>query len=345
MRRLPSPAVRDGAWPRNPIDRFLLARLEGRGLAPAGPADRRTLIRRVTFDLTGLPPTPEEVRAFLDDRSPAAYERLVERLLASPAYGERWGRHWLDLVRFAETSGHEFDGDIPHAWLYRDYVIRAFNDDVPYDALVREHLAGDLLPSPRRHPAERTNESVLGTGFWFLGESKHSPVDLRGDGADRRDNMIDVFGKAFLGLTVACARCHDHKFDPVTTREYYSLASFLQSSRMQRAFLDPPERIAAPAAKVAALRAEAAKLAIRQSAQALEGRMAAAQEPAGSSRRDKPGGSAGNPTVFEDFSRGDYGGWFVTGDAFGAGPAGPADVEIDPASDRPVRRVLRGAHS
>jgi cytochrome c553 len=279
VRAAAPPAVRNGGWPRTPLDRFLLARLEEKGLSPAGPADRRALLRRVTFDLTGLPPAPAEVRAFVEDASPAAYERVVDRLLASPAYGERWGRHWLDLVRFAETSGHEFDFDIPHASLYRDYVIRAFNDDLPYDELVREHVAGDLLPAPRRHPVERTNESVLGTGFWFLGESKHSPVDVRGDGADRRDNMIDVFGKAFLGLTVSCARCHDHKFDPVTTREYYSLVSFLQSARMQRAFLDPPERVAAPAAKVAALRAEAAKVAIRQTARALEARLA--KEPGG----------------------------------------------------------------
>src|SRR5262249_28094818 len=158
---------------------------------------------RLTCDLTGLPPTPEEIDDFLDDKRPGAYERLVDRLLASPAYGERWGRHWLDLVRFAETSGHEVDGDIPRAAGYRDYGIRALNDDLPYDRFVVEPIAGDLLPSPRRHPLTRANESIAATGFWFLGESKHSPVDLRIDGADRRDNQIDVFGKAFLGLTIS----------------------------------------------------------------------------------------------------------------------------------------------
>src|SRR6202035_1364495 len=135
--------------------------LEAKGLKPAPAADRRTLLRRLSFDLTGLPPSPEAVEAFVKDTSPQALAKVVDRLLAAPAYGERWGRHWLDLVRFAETSGHEFDFDIPEAYLYRDYVIRAFNADVPYDQLVREHIAGDLLPAPRRHPVDRSNESIL----------------------------------------------------------------------------------------------------------------------------------------------------------------------------------------
>ena len=133
-----------------------------------------------------MPPSVEEINSFEKDRSPGAYEKVVDRLLASPAYGERWGRHWLDLMRYAETSGHEFDYEIPHAYRFRDYIIRAFNADVPYDQLVREHIAGDLMTSPRRRPLERTNESILGTGLWFLGESKHSPVDLRVDGATAR---------------------------------------------------------------------------------------------------------------------------------------------------------------
>jgi hypothetical protein len=269
------PAVKDAAWGRNPIDSFVLAKLEAAGLRPAAPADRRALLRRVAFDLTGLPPTPEEIDAFLNDDSADAYGKVVDRLLASPAYGERWGRHWLDLVRFAETSGHEFDFDIPEAHLYRDYVIRALNADVPFDQFVREHIAGDLLPHPRRHPTDGTDESILGTGFWFLGESKHSPVDLRADGADRRDNQIDVFGKAFLGMTLACARCHDHKFDAVPTRDYYSLVSYLQSSRQQRAFLDAPERIARPAAEMRKLQEEARRLATRRAAAVLGEQLAA----------------------------------------------------------------------
>src|SRR5262249_4963105 len=225
------PKVKHTAWVKNPIDAFLLAKLEAKGLPPAPRADKITRIRRATFDLTGLPPTPEEVDAFLADKSPAAYEKVVDRLLASPHYGERWARHWLDLVRFAETLGHEFDFDLPEAYVYRDYVIRAFNDDVPYYQFVREHVAGDLLPKPRRHPTERFNESILGTGFWFLGEARHSPVDVRSDQADHIDNQLDVFGKTFLGLTIACARCHDHKFDAISTRDYYALAGYLQSSR------------------------------------------------------------------------------------------------------------------
>src|SRR5262249_21759738 len=171
---------------------FILARLEAKGLSPAPPADRRALIRRVTYDLTGLPPTPREVEAFLADRSPDAYSKVVDRLLASPAYGERWGRHWLDLVRFCETLGFEFDFDLYNAWRYRDYVIRAFNADLPYDQLVIEHLAGDLLPphptlSPkgggegrvrgaRRHPVDGSNESILATGFFWMGEGRQTPV-------------------------------------------------------------------------------------------------------------------------------------------------------------------------
>ncbi len=232
IRPTASPPVQDAGWPRSPSDRFLLARLEEKGLHPAGEADRRTLLRRVTFDLTGLPPTPAELDAFLKDseaRPQAAYEALVDRLLASPHFGERWARHWFDLVRYGETRGHEFDPILPNAYQYRDYIIRAFNADVPYNQLVLEHLAGDLLEKPRLHPTEGFNESILGTGFWLLGEEVHSPVDVRLDQADRFDNRIDVLSKTFLALTVSCARCHDHKFDAISTRDYYSLYGFLES--------------------------------------------------------------------------------------------------------------------
>jgi hypothetical protein len=225
-----TPAVRDTDWPLGPVDRFVLARLEDKGIVPAPPADRRVLIRRLYFDLIGLPPAPAEVDAFVRDSSPDAVETVVDRLLTSQHFGERWGRHWLDLVRYAESRGHEFDYAVPNAYQYRDYVIRALNADVPYNQFVQEHIAGDLLPRPRLHPAWRFNESILGTGFWFLGEQVHSPVDLCQDKADRFDNMIDVMGKTFLGLTVACARCHDHKFDAISTRDYYALCGFLESS-------------------------------------------------------------------------------------------------------------------
>ncbi|HVC98948.1 MAG TPA: PSD1 and planctomycete cytochrome C domain-containing protein [Pirellulales bacterium] len=224
------PTVRDTGWPRTAADRFILAKLEAAELTPAEPADRRTLLRRVTYDLTGLPPSPAEIESFLADETPTAFDRVVDRLLASPRYGQRWARHWLDLVRYAESRGHEFDYPVPNAFQYRDYVIRALNADVPYDQFVVEHVAGDLLPVPRLNPEHGFNESILGTGFWFLGEEVHSPVDIRGDETDRNDNKIDVLSKTFLGLTVACARCHDHKFDAISTRDYYALAGFVLSS-------------------------------------------------------------------------------------------------------------------
>lgn len=233
-----APSVRDARWPAGDVDRFILARLEAAGLRPAPPAERAKLLRRLHFDLTGLPPTPQEIAEFLADTSPEAYEHLVDRLLASPQFGEHWARHWLDLVRYGESRGHEFDYTIPNAWQYRDYVIRAFNADVPYDQFVREHVAGDLLPRPRLHSTAGFNESILGTGFWFLGEWVHSPVDTRKDETDRFDNEVDTFSKTFLGLTVACARCHDHKFDAISTDDYYALFGFLRSSRFRLAAFD-----------------------------------------------------------------------------------------------------------
>jgi cytochrome c553 len=244
------PEVANASWVKTPIDRFILAGLEVAALTPAAPADKRSLLRRVTYDLIGLPPTPAEVEAFVADDSAGAYEKVVERLLGSPHYGERWARHWLDLVRYSETWGHEFDYDMANAYRYRDYVIRALNNDVPYDQFVIEHVAGDLLSEPRRHPQEGFNESIIATGSFFFGEAKHSPVDVRQDQADRIDNQIDVFGKAFLGLTVSCARCHDHKFDPISTKDYYALAGYLRSSRCQQAFIDPPQALVRPIAEL-----------------------------------------------------------------------------------------------
>lgn len=230
VRVTPPAPLRQADWPADPLDAYVLANLEKNGLAPAPATDKRAWIRRVTFDLIGLPPTPLEVQAFLEDGSPKACEKVVDRLLASPHFGERWARHWMDLVRYAETRGHEFDYEIPGASEYRDYLIRAFNVDLPYDQFVREHIAGDLLPNPRRDEANDVNESVIATGFWHFGEWLHSPVDIRLDEADRVDNQIDVLGKAFLGMTIACARCHDHKFDAISTKDYYSLVGYLHSS-------------------------------------------------------------------------------------------------------------------
>jgi cytochrome c553 len=254
------PEVHLKSWPLNPIDNFILAKLAQAGLTPAPAAYRRTLLRRVTFELVGLPPTPTEIDDFLADDSPMAFERVVDRLLSSPHYGECWARHWLDLVRYAETRGHEFDMEIPLAWEYRDYIIRALNADLPYDQFVREHVAGDLLANPRRHPSEGFNESIIGTGFWHLGEATHSPVDIRADEAGRADNQIDVFAKAFLAQTVACARCHDHKFDAISTKDYYALSGYLQSSRYAVTCIDPPERRAEIVRQLTALRDEETRL-------------------------------------------------------------------------------------
>jgi hypothetical protein len=250
----PLQAVQPPAGDGHAVDRFLRARLAEKGLTPAGIADRRTLIRRASFDLIGLPPTPEEVEAFVADGSPDAWEKVIDRLLASPHFGERWGRHWLDLVRFAESRGHEFDYTIPNAWQYRDYVVRAINADVPYDRFVAEHVAGDLLAEPRRHPAEGFNESILGTGFFFLGEEVHSPVDVRADQADRFDNRIDVLGKTFLGLTISCARCHDHKFDAISTKDYYALFAVLESCSYRPVRFDTLDHNRRVVAEMAAVR-------------------------------------------------------------------------------------------
>ena len=257
------PAVQDAAWPISSVDRFILARLEAAGLAPAEPADKATLLRRLSFDLVGLPPTPAELQAFQSDDDPRALERVVDRLLASPHYGERWGRHWLDLVRYAESRGHEFDYAIPNAYQYRDYVIRAFNADVPYNQFVTEQIAGDLLAQPRLNPERGFNESMLGPGFWFLGEEVHSPVDTRSDETDRTDNKLDVFSKTFLGLTVACARCHDHKFDAISTNDYYALAGFIASSGYRQAAFESLGEQRQIAEQMAAVRADPATQACR----------------------------------------------------------------------------------
>ena len=230
------PTVADKSWNANPIDRFIRAKLDTARVAPNPSADPATLLRRLSFDLTGLPPSVEDVSALQCGKK--TYEAFIEQYLASPHFGERWARHWMDVVRYADTRGHEFDHPIPNAWRYRDYLIRAFNDDLPYRDFVTEHIAGDCLSKARLHPKDGSNESIQATGFWLLGEEIHSPVDIRQDQADRFDNRIDVFGKAFLGLTVACARCHDHKFDAISTKDYYSLFALLEASSPRQARID-----------------------------------------------------------------------------------------------------------
>ena len=213
------------------IDSLIDIQLEQKQLAKSPEADKNSLVRRVSYLLTGLPPTPSEIESFITDESSEAYEKMVDGYLNSSAYGERWARHWMDLVRYAETKGHEFDYEIVGAWRYRDYLIRAFNEDVPYNQLVKEHLAGDLLDSVRYNSKSGTAESPLGTAFFAMAEGTHSPVDIKKDEADRVDNIIDVTSKTFQGLTVSCARCHDHKFDPILTADYYSMYGIMESTR------------------------------------------------------------------------------------------------------------------
>jgi mono/diheme cytochrome c family protein len=254
------PSVRIDNWPLDPIDAFVLEKLEQHKLTPNEDADRSTWLNRAHLDLIGLPPSTETLNEFLADKSDQAYERAIDRLLQSQHFGERMARRWMDLTRYAETCGHEFDYPIPHAYQYRDYLIRAFNSDVPYDQLVVEHLAGDLVPNPRRNPETQIDESLIGTGFWFLNEATHAPVDVREDQAGHIDNRIDVFSKTFLGLTLACARCHDHKFDAISTQDYYAMAGFLRSSYRQQGMLDPAGKIAAARKDMGRLQVEADQL-------------------------------------------------------------------------------------
>ncbi len=206
----------------NPIDAFILAKLATKNLPPNPPATPRELVRRAYYDLTGLPPTPAEVEAFLADKSPRAWEQLIDRLLDSPRYGEKWGRHWLDLVRFAESNSYERDGDKPNAWRFRDYVIRAFNSDKPYDRFLREQLAGDELPNP-------DPDAIIATGFYRLGIWDDEPADRELARYDSLDDIVATTGQVFLGLTVDCARCHHHKIDPIPQHDYYRLLSFFQN--------------------------------------------------------------------------------------------------------------------
>jgi hypothetical protein len=223
FRPLERPPLPPAAAPAmNPIDAFIDAGLAARGLPRSPEADKATLLRRATYGVTGLPPTEQEMREFLADESPAAWEKAVDRLLASPRYGEHWGRHWLDLVRYAETNSFERDGAKPHVWRYRDYVIRSFNDDKPYDRFVLEQLAGDELPEPDA-------DSLIATGYYRLGLWDDEPADKRQARYDWLDDIVSTTGQVFLGLTINCARCHDHKIDPLPQRDYYALLSFFHN--------------------------------------------------------------------------------------------------------------------
>ena len=221
------PAVKDTAWPQTEIDAFVLARLEEAGLKPSPDADRLTWLRRVTYDLTGLPPTPEDAKAFLADKSPQAWSKVVDRLLASEQFGVHWGRHWLDVARYADSNGSDFNATFFNAWRYRNYVIDAFNHDKPYDEFVREQIAGDVIPYSSD---EQRAEQLIATTFINIGPKMLSERDKEKLVMDVVDEQIDSLGKAFLGMTIGCARCHDHKFDPIPTADYYALAGIFKST-------------------------------------------------------------------------------------------------------------------
>jgi hypothetical protein len=260
VKRPDPPTVKDTKWVRNPIDAFVLAELEKHKLQPAPPADRVTLIRRVSYDLHGLPPTPQEIDAFVNDKAADAYEKLIDRLLASPRYGERWGRHWLDVARFAESHGFERDQIRDHAWRYRDYVIKSFNDDKPYPQFVKEQLAGDVTEA---HSAD----GIIATGFLTAG-----PWDEVGNNVtasallklrvreEELEEMLAAVGQTFLGLTLNCARCHDHKFDPIAQRDYYRVKAVFEGVRFGDRSILPPDETKKRDAVLAPLRQRVAEL-------------------------------------------------------------------------------------
>lgn len=339
-RRPPVPSVQNSSWARDDIDRFILSALEKDRMRPATPASDRHWFRRVNFAITGLPPTPAGMTAFLAEQSRDRHKKAVQKLLASPHYGERWARHWMDLIRYSESRGHESDFGIANAWQYRDYLVRALNTDVPYDQFVQEHLAGDLLAPPRLHPETGGNESILGTGWPFFGEEVHSPVDIRQDECDRTDNKIDVLSKTFLGLTVACARCHDHKFDAIYQKDYYSLSGFVASSSYRQVRFESMETNKAQARKLEALRRE----------MAVEVLKAFVKEatPHFTEIGKKPTHRIPGPLILEpveglrviaDFTRPGASPWIVDGPSFGSAVSPEGALILGSSNDEPALQI------
>ena len=235
IRQVDPPKVHAGQWIRNPIDQFVWKKLAEQGLKPAPPATKLELVRRVYFDLTGLPPTPDQIKSFVDDPSPDAYERLVDQLLASPQFGEKWAQQWLDLVRFAETEGFEYDRHLPDAWRYRDYVVRSFNEDKPFDRFITEQIAGDEI-------APGDPECETAAIFHRLGAVRRNAgnPDIVASRNEVLTERTDIIGSAFLGLTIGCARCHDHKFDPISQKDYYRLQAYLAATEENDILLASP---------------------------------------------------------------------------------------------------------
>jgi len=241
----PPPAVKDAAWPKNPVDQFLLAKMESENLRPAADADARVFFRRLSFVLTGLPPTPDDTDAFAKSAAEniqSAVEAAADKMLASPRFGERWARHWMDWMRYADSHGSEGDPQIPFAWRYRDYLIRALNADIPYPQLVREHIAGDLLETPRPNKEMGINESALGAAHYRMVLHGFTPTDAHDEEVTFTDNQIDTVSKAFLGITVSCARCHNHKFDAISQADFYALFGIFASCRPATIDVNLPER-------------------------------------------------------------------------------------------------------
>ena len=314
----------------NAIDFLIGKQMEVKGLEKVPIANKNSLIRRVSYLLTGLPPNPKEVQKFIADTTKVAYNKMVDVYLNSPAFGERWARHWMDLVRYAETKGHEFDYTITGAWKYRDYLIRAFNEDVPYDQILKEHIAGDLLENTRENKETGVSESRLGTTFYVMGEGTHSPVDVRQDEADRIDNMIDVTTKTFQGLTVSCAKCHDHKFDPITAADYYALYGVMESTRFSPVPADVGKDKKLAAKELVDLKTYMRKLVAskwstaKNSAENVE----LAQNTAVATTNK-------NYTLIGDFRGSDFDGWTSDGFAFGQ-----RSTLADPIVDQATGKLL-----
>ncbi len=314
------------------IDYLIDQKLQNKKLTPSSEAEKNVLVRRASYLLTGLPPRMDDLSKFGADSTDQAWEKVVEHYLASPHFGERWARHWMDLMRYGETMGHEFDYEITEAWRYRDYLIRAFNADVPYDLFVKEHLAGDQLKEPRFHPTEDFNESVFGTAYFFLGEGKHSPVSTRQEEADRIDNVIDVTSKTFQALTVSCARCHDHKFDPIPTRDYYAMYGMIESSRITPL----------PARK--SKKQHAIVLELKKLKQEIRAHFARDFPEASAAASEAPPLAPSHDfVILGDFRNGDWGDWHADGWAFGETPLkGEPVFNVDSAK---VEEIINGVAS
>ena len=298
------------------IDYYINEALEDKGLTASDKAKSQNLIRRIAYILTGLPPSVEELNRF---KKPSSIEEVVDYYLASPHFGERWARHWMDLVRYGESMGHEGDFNISNAYEYRDYLIRAFNQDVPYNLFVKEHLAGDLLDKPRRNPESGFNESIIGTGYFFLGEGKHSPVDTKLEESEKIDNMIDVTSKTFMSLTVACAKCHDHKFDPIPTTDYYAMYGMLESSRLGPIPARQTLQQESYLQELKSIKQEIRQKLGEQMVQSLQQPSAQLIKQQERYIRQEDNDTL-NYKVIADFRFGDWNGWYTNGAAFGAGP-------------------------